>query len=392
VLLVLERIRGPDLYDYVTEHSADAEIYKRFQLMLDVACALRYLHSQIPQIVHGDLKGSNVLVEATIPRAKLVDFGLSRLLTKEATPLGGSLAWMAPELLIPPRSKPQAGADVFSFGRLAYMILTCRKPLEGMNSTAIREMARAHLTHNLVWDEGRPLQKECAALSQEMMRFVPAERPDMKKVHEEISKWVLPDLEEKMPALELARSMPTASSWTGLAGAMQLLRSTISTAILLPAQRQDRAPGGLAGGAVGAAVAGQGGKQAGQGDQPQPELPMVLPERSPTRTAMKVLMLEEVMRQWNWPAKPDACCKYHAAVAELHRVGQVMMERNSCQSDFLPYGMFQCRRCGVLDYVYRSACPMCDMSSQGTAVLSSMRQPALEPAGPSQSAPNLCSL
>jgi len=59
-MLVLECVHGPDLHQYVVRHSSDAEVCNRFRLLMDVACALRYLHAQQPQIVHGDLKGSNV--------------------------------------------------------------------------------------------------------------------------------------------------------------------------------------------------------------------------------------------------------------------------------------------------------------------------------------------
>eukprot|EP00974_Lingulodinium_polyedra_P113246 10962139-Lingulodinium_polyedra.AAC.1 len=59
-----------------------------------------YLHSQCPRIVHGDLKGANVLVtgsgEGVCP--KLLDFGLARVLTRNARPLGGALDWIAPEV------------------------------------------------------------------------------------------------------------------------------------------------------------------------------------------------------------------------------------------------------------------------------------------------------
>ncbi|CAK0877033.1 unnamed protein product [Prorocentrum cordatum] len=76
---------------------------ERSQVLVDVACALQYLHSRTPAIAHGDLKDRNVFVEVprarASVRAKLLDFGLSRVLTRHAKPMGGTLCWAAPELL-----------------------------------------------------------------------------------------------------------------------------------------------------------------------------------------------------------------------------------------------------------------------------------------------------
>ncbi|KAL3617708.1 hypothetical protein CASFOL_038029 [Castilleja foliolosa] len=57
----------------------------RFNIILDVAKALAFLHLQCePALIHGDVKPSNVLLDSEF-RAKLSDFGLSRC--KPETPL-----------------------------------------------------------------------------------------------------------------------------------------------------------------------------------------------------------------------------------------------------------------------------------------------------------------
>merc|ERR1719265_346321 len=101
-----------------------------YRVMLDVCSALRYLHSHRPPIVHGDLKGSNVFVEfvdAPTPRAKLLDFGLSRIVSKDSAPLSGTPNWMAPEITTG-KVKPSPRADVFSLGLLLHFIVTGLKP------------------------------------------------------------------------------------------------------------------------------------------------------------------------------------------------------------------------------------------------------------------------
>jgi len=75
----------------------------RLSLILDVALGLEYLHEQ--KIVHGDLKGINILVTPS-RRACIADFGLSsivnamtsRLPTSTAPARGGTARYQAPEL------------------------------------------------------------------------------------------------------------------------------------------------------------------------------------------------------------------------------------------------------------------------------------------------------
>ncbi|KAJ2922872.1 hypothetical protein H1R20_g14227, partial [Candolleomyces eurysporus] len=115
---------------------------ERRLLLLDVLSGLSYLHRN--NIVHGDIKGANVLVDAQ-GRACLADLGLSRL--RDAQILTwtsiqstiapwGTLHWQAPELLsaqlqdqehIPP---PTTFSDMYAFGCLAYEIFTGLFPFE----------------------------------------------------------------------------------------------------------------------------------------------------------------------------------------------------------------------------------------------------------------------
>ncbi|KAF8198717.1 kinase-like domain-containing protein, partial [Mycena galopus ATCC 62051] len=89
------------------------------QLLRGCIAGLAYLHSV--DIVHGDLRGGNVLVDND-GHARLTDFGLARFVdsnTSVSSTRSGSPRWMAPELMVPPAGQPfrrTQASDVWAFG------------------------------------------------------------------------------------------------------------------------------------------------------------------------------------------------------------------------------------------------------------------------------------
>ena len=118
-----------------------AELTCRLQWLQHVARALRFLHAS--GIVHGDLKPSNVLIDAGSNRALVCDFGYERML--ESTPHVAALARGggtvgAPEYhdaaVTSGRSLLRKASDVYAFGILAWQVLAGRRPFEGMDGAA----------------------------------------------------------------------------------------------------------------------------------------------------------------------------------------------------------------------------------------------------------------
>jgi len=132
ISIVLERVFGTTLEETILKGNQNSEQLQprdRLRALVDISRALRYLHSRVPAIVHGDLKPTNIFVEqelglSGIRSAKLLDFGLARALTKHAIRGGGTLLWVAPEVVLCPGRSPHPTADIFSFGRLAVFVLT----------------------------------------------------------------------------------------------------------------------------------------------------------------------------------------------------------------------------------------------------------------------------
>ncbi|EPS97228.1 hypothetical protein FOMPIDRAFT_38408, partial [Fomitopsis schrenkii] len=99
----------------------------RPSLLLDAARGLQYLHSEEVSVVHGDIKGNNILIDES-GSACLSDFGLSTVLygtdtLNTATCVTGfrsTLRWMAPELHDPEAlgldsAAPTRESDIWAF-------------------------------------------------------------------------------------------------------------------------------------------------------------------------------------------------------------------------------------------------------------------------------------
>lgn len=242
--LVLEYVHGQQLDEYLK--AGDVSSRDRHCIAVDTCRALRYLHGQHPCVVHGDLKASNVLVEGSRkwPHAKLVDFGLSRMLTRRARPLGGTLNWMAPELLQHPGMTPAPSADVFSFGRLAYFVTTGIRPHADMERRTLVKMARRAQLPPLDWPDDAPFIEECRYLVERCLQFDPFARPDMVQVHCEVAQWLPPSDSAELGWVPAASSEDSelqdqSVSWRS---GLRLVRATLRP---LPPQRGAAASGSL---------------------------------------------------------------------------------------------------------------------------------------------------
>jgi len=121
--------------EHVMQYISKNPEVDRLHLINGVAAALGYLHSQTPPIVHGDIKGSNILIDES-GNACLSDVSIARV----SFPLDwtqahgtGSARWMAPELIDPKEESEDEypvtlRTDIYSFGMTILEVLTGRPP------------------------------------------------------------------------------------------------------------------------------------------------------------------------------------------------------------------------------------------------------------------------
>ncbi|KIJ07120.1 hypothetical protein PAXINDRAFT_90906 [Paxillus involutus ATCC 200175] len=134
--MVCPWLENGSLTSYLERRNDTLTKVERLTLLGDVAAGLQYcrLHSQF--VVHGDLSGSNVLIDDK-GRARISDFGLLTLLAELETPTfetsiprKRTLRWAAPELLGASGGgvNPSPQSDVYSFGGIMLQILTGKVP------------------------------------------------------------------------------------------------------------------------------------------------------------------------------------------------------------------------------------------------------------------------
>jgi serine/threonine protein kinase/predicted ATPase len=172
--LVMEYLEGESLQALLRR--GPPELRRTFDIMIDVAAGLAHAHAR--GLVHRDLKPGNVFILSN-GRAKLLDFGLARLMAGLATAPGsacsGTPAYMSPEQW---RGKPlDARTDVWAAGLLLFEMLTGESPFQ--------EADLQRLCARITSDEPMPsvrerrpgLPEEVGQLVDSAMAKEPGERP-----------------------------------------------------------------------------------------------------------------------------------------------------------------------------------------------------------------------
>ncbi len=134
--LVQELLAGEDL-NRVIAARRPLQLAQRLDVLVQVARGLAYAHER--GVVHRDVKPANVRL---LPdgRVKIMDFGIARLAAggSQGTQTGallGTVAYMAPEQI--EGRTADLRSDVFSFGVLAYELLTYRCPFVAESGAAL---------------------------------------------------------------------------------------------------------------------------------------------------------------------------------------------------------------------------------------------------------------
>ncbi|KAG6377320.1 kinase-like domain-containing protein [Boletus reticuloceps] len=185
------------------------------KLVFEVSLGMYYLHER--HIVHGDLKGVNVLVDDA-GKACIVDFGLSKVYSSRTAgtnrgKVAGTLRYLAPEAL--KGHGLSFETDVYAFGMLIYEVFAGEGPFIGVIDDVVWE-GRLELqrpTSNKAYERG--FNDVLWQLLSECISREPNSRPRFKTIQEQLSSMKKAELpaQSVLPnsplGLEDIRTVPT---------------------------------------------------------------------------------------------------------------------------------------------------------------------------------------
>ncbi|KAF9643102.1 kinase-like protein [Thelephora ganbajun] len=181
--LVSEWMPGGELGEYIRNNQGVDLV----NLLLGIAKGLDYLHSC--DVIYGDLRGANILVDAT-GNARIVDFGHATIARDTIPPVSNTNGqvstprYPAPEIL-GDGGRCSKESDVFSFGMVMVEVFTGKIPFSNLSTAAA-------ITSITTGDRPkRPthpsLTDHLWALTQHCWREKPQDRPHMNELIKRLS-------------------------------------------------------------------------------------------------------------------------------------------------------------------------------------------------------------
>jgi class 3 adenylate cyclase/tRNA A-37 threonylcarbamoyl transferase component Bud32 len=168
-LLVMELMHHGSLSDLLQNDSIVLEGQILLPIFQDMCQGLRFLHEADPQIVHGNLKTQNVLVDYSF-RAKLCDFGLSHA-KRQRGEIGTPYCKVENQLRCIPSET--AASDVFSFGMILLEVYSRETLSDGQG-----------FDRNIIIPKSMP--HEISVLMVSCTKLSPEHRPSIQEIDRDI--------------------------------------------------------------------------------------------------------------------------------------------------------------------------------------------------------------
>lgn len=138
MFLVMEYVDGHSLEQILAGHPEPMEERQALGIVGAVALALEAIHAS--GVIHRDLKPSNIMLPHQ-GGLKVGDFGLAAVMAEQDALSIGSVRYMAPELFGEDieNANPDARADIYSLGMIAYEMLAGRAKFEDAFKVVLRD-------------------------------------------------------------------------------------------------------------------------------------------------------------------------------------------------------------------------------------------------------------
>ena len=181
LFLVMEYLRGETLTQVIREHFP-LPTERIVDLIVQVLSGLEEAHHV--GVIHADLKADNIVVEhrrGDWDLAKVVDFGISRIIGSKPSDQPDQTIWGTPEYMAPEvigGADPWVASDIYAVGVLLYELLTGATPFG--NAPSVMDILTRHLnTSPLAPSQRRPdleINKTLEAIAMRALAKPPRER------------------------------------------------------------------------------------------------------------------------------------------------------------------------------------------------------------------------
>ena len=134
--LVVQFIAGVSLQQRL-EKGGPLNLAEILRIGMQTALGLAAAHAQ--GLVHRDIKPANILLENSVERVKITDFGLARAVTDARITQTGVIVG-TPQYMAPEQARGETvdhRADLFSLGSVLYFMCTGQAPFQGESSLAV---------------------------------------------------------------------------------------------------------------------------------------------------------------------------------------------------------------------------------------------------------------
>jgi hypothetical protein len=173
--LVMQYVPGQSLQARV-DGEGPLAIEQILRIGMQAAAGLAAAHAQ--GLVHRDVKPSNILLEETVERAVLTDFGLARTMDDASLTHTGVLAG-TPHYMSPEQAQGDAidhRSDLFSLGAALYFMATGHPPFRADGALAVlNRICRDR--HRPVWQVNRDVPDQLSNLIDRLLEKKPSRRP-----------------------------------------------------------------------------------------------------------------------------------------------------------------------------------------------------------------------
>lgn len=172
--LVMHYVAGQSLQSRV-DHEGQLPVTDILRIGIQMAAGLSAAHAQ--GVIHRDIKPSNILLEQTVERVLITDFGLARAADDASLTQSGILAG-TPHYMSPEQANGDAidhRSDLFSLGSVLYFMATGRQPFRAERAMAVLNRI-CNEAHRPVWEINPEIPDDLCDIIDQLLEKKPRSR------------------------------------------------------------------------------------------------------------------------------------------------------------------------------------------------------------------------